>query len=317
VRVAGEQGVELDTYGRSSGFCIDPIEKKPLYHFLPGTPVLSFGTAGCNLGCRFCQNWDLSRAREADRLQAAASPQAIAASAASHDCASVAFTYNEPIIFAEYAIDAARACHERGVYTVAVSAGYISEGPREEFFGVMDAANIDLKAFSEDFYQRLCGASLQPVLDTLRHLARETRVHLEITTLLVPGENDSAAELEALCGFVALELGSEVPLHFSAFHPAWRMQEKPRTPVATLRRARRIARQAGLDYVYLGNVRDQEGGSTWCPSCGTLLIERRGYQLGAWGLRGAACAACGHTVPGRFADGPGHWGPRRQRVSPT
>ncbi len=317
VRKADAGGMVLDTYGRSSGFCIDPIEKKPLYHFFPGSSVLSFGTAGCNLGCRFCQNWDLSRARRADRSQSRASPEAIARTATQHGCASVAFTYNEPLIFAEYAIDAARACHEAGVHTVAVTAGYVSPGPREAFFDTMDAANVDLKSFSEDFYRRMCDAELGPVLDTLRYLAKETELLLEVTTLLVPGENDSDAELDALSAFVADELGAEVPLHFSAFHPAYRVTDKERTPHATLSRARRLARANGLQHVYLGNVHDPEASSTYCASCGRRVVERAGYRLGAWELQRGACAHCGATLHGRYAEGPGTWGSRRRQVEPS
>ncbi len=300
VRMATDDGLVLDTYGRSSGFAVDPIEKKPLYHFLPGSGVLSFGTAGCNLGCRFCQNWDLSRARSADRAQAKASPAQIAALAARRRCASVAFTYNEPIIFAEYAIDAAHACHEAGVRTVAVSAGYIQPGPREAFFGVMDAANIDLKSFSDDFYRRLCGARIGPVLDTLRWLAQETEVLVEVTTLLIPEENDSDAELHQLCTFVAEELGPEVPLHFSAFHPTYKLTDRPRTPHATQKRARRIAQEHGLAHVYLGNVYDPEASSTTCAGCGQRLIERAGYRLGERRLVDGACARCGRVLHGVF-----------------
>ena len=204
----------LTTYGRSSGFCIDPIEKKPLNHFLPGTPVLSFGTAGCNLTCKFCQNWDISKARELDRVQDLASPEAIAEAAVRSGCRSVAFTYNDPVIFLEYAVDVAQACRERGIKTVAVSAGYISPEPRIEFFRHMDAANIDLKGFTEGFYKNLCSGKLAPVLETLEYLKHETDVWFEITTLLIPGENDSPAEIEAESRWVMEHLGPDVPLHF-------------------------------------------------------------------------------------------------------
>ena len=302
VRLATEAGLVLDTYGRSSGFAVDPIEKKPLYHFLPGSQVLSFGTAGCNLGCRFCQNWDLSRARSADRAQARATPEGIARLAQRQGCASVAFTYNEPIIFAEYAIDTAIACQAAGLRTVAVSAGYINPGPREVFFAGMDAANIDLKAFDDAFYRRLCGARIGPVLDTLRYLAHETEVLLEVTTLLIPGENDGDGELAELCAFVAGELGPEVPLHFSAFHPTYKLTDRPRTPHAAQQRARRIAFEHGLKHVYLGNVYDPEASSTYCAGCGERLIERAGYKLGERRLRGGACARCGERLHGVFAD---------------
>jgi len=314
VRQRAGPGMVLTTYGRSSGFCIDPIEKKPLNHFLPGTSVLSFGTAGCNLGCRFCQNWDISKAREFDRLSDAASPDSIAATAQRLGCRSVAFTYNDPVIFAEYAIDVAQACREQGIKTVAVTAGYITDEARPEFYRAMDAANVDLKAFTEDFYHRLCFAKLQPVLDTLLYLRRETDVWFEITTLLIPGENDSREELDQASDWFAANLGPEVPWHFTAFHPDFKMLDTPRTPPATLTRAREIARSKGLKHVYTGNVHDRAGGSTWCPSCGALLIERDWYELGVYNLDGNRCKVCGSEIAGRFERQPGNWGARRQPV---
>jgi pyruvate formate lyase activating enzyme len=314
----GEQMV-LTTYGRSSGFCIDPIEKKPLNHFLPGTSVLSFGTAGCNLACRFCQNWSISKSRQVDTLADAASPEAIARAAHELGCASVAFTYNDPVIFLEYAVDVAAACRRLGVKTVAVTAGEISAEPRREMFAAMDAANVDLKAFSDEFYRKVCGGRLEPVLDTLRYLRHETDVWFEITTLLIPGENDSDAELDALTRWVAGELGPDVPIHFTAFHPDWKMRDHPPTPPATLSRARRIALANGLLYPYTGNVRDEAGGRTVCAGCGAVVIGRDGYRLTAWNLDDAGrCRGCGAPLPGRF-DGPpggpsGIWGPRRQPV---
>ena len=304
----------LSTYGRSSGFCIDPIEKKPLNHFLPGTSVLSFGTAGCNLGCRFCQNWDISKAREFERLADAASPELIANAAQRLGCRSVAFTYNDPVVFAEYAIDVARACRERGVKTVAVTAGYITEEARPEFFRHMDATNVDLKGFTDEFYQRLCFARLQPVLDTLVYLRKETGVWLEVTTLLIPGKNDDSDEIERASDWFAANLGPDVPWHFTAFHPDFRMLGIPSTPAATLSRAREIARSKGLKYVFTGNVCDRAGGSTWCPSCGELLIERQWYELGSYNLVLSRCRACGYAIPGRFESRPGTWGARRQPV---
>ncbi len=305
----------LTTYGRSSGFCIDPIEKKPLSHFLPGTPVLSFGTAGCNLTCKFCQNWDISKAREVERLNENASPRAIAAAAKQMGCRSVAYTYNDPVIFLEYAVDTAIACHEVGVKNVAVTAGYITEQARGDFFQHMDAANVDLKGFTEGFYRSLCGARLGEVLDTLVWLRRETKVWLEITTLLIPGENDSTAELGALSAWVAAELGVDVPLHFTAFHPDWRMRDKPPTPPATLTRARAIAMAHGMRYVYTGNVHDPEGGGTYCHGCGTLLIGRDWHELSAWRLDAKGCCVnCGTATAGVFEARPGAWGRRRQPV---
>ena len=320
VRARQDDRMVLTTYGRSSGFCIDPIEKKPLNHFLPGTPVLSFGTAGCNLTCKFCQNWDISKARDFDRLQNQASPEAIAQAALASGSRSVAFTYNDPVIFLEYAIDVAQACHERGIKTVAVSAGYICDEPRSEFYRHMDAANIDLKGFTDGFYKNLCSARLRPVLDTLEYLKGETEVWFEITTLLIPGENDSPEEIEALSRWVFEHLGADVPLHFTAFHPDWKMLETPPTPPATLRRARGIARDVGLQHVFTGNIHDPEGQSSYCHSCGELLIGRDWYEMTAWNLDSAGrCMQCGTRCPGIFEAEPGAWGARRQmvRIAPS
>ena len=312
VRARHGDGVVLTTWGRSSGFCVDPIEKKPLNHFLPGTPVLSFGTAGCNLACSFCQNWDISKSREMDTLAALATPERIAERAAETGCRSVAFTYNDPVIFMEYAIDVAKACRQRDIKTVAVTAGYISEGPREEFFEHIDAANVDLKAFNEDFYFRVTKSHLQPVLDTLIYLKRKTNVWLEITTLLIPDMNDSDAELHKLCHWVLNELGDDVPLHFTAFHPDYKMRDRPATPLATLQRARNIAKSLGLQHVYTGNVHDDDGGSTYCHECSALLVERDWYQLGHWGLDDLGkCRQCGTRCAGVFEPVAGHWGRRR------
>lgn len=310
--VGGE--MVLTTYGRSSGFCIDPIEKKPLYHFYPGSSVLSFGTAGCNLGCRFCQNWDISKARQWDRLSATATPEMIAASAVEHGCTSVACTYNDPVIFAEYAIDVAAACRERGVKTVAVTAGYITAEARPEFFSAFDAVNVDLKAFTEAFYRRQAYGELAPVLDTLRYLCRETDVWVEITTLLIPGLNDSEAELAKAAEFIATELGDSVPLHYSAFHPDYKLTDLPATPPATVKRARDRALAAGLKYVYTGNIRDARGQSTHCPACHAVVIPRDGYSIGKVALDPAGNCACGYRIAGHVSDKPQHWGPRRLPV---
>jgi pyruvate formate lyase activating enzyme len=315
VRGVQDGEMVLTTYGRSSGFCVDPIEKKPLNHFLPGTPILSFGTAGCNLTCKFCQNWEISKAREWERLNAAVSPEQIAAAAAELDCRSVAFTYNDPVIFLEYAVDTALACRERGIKTVAVTAGYIEPEARAEFFRHMDAANVDLKAFTEAFYHQLSTAHLDPVLDTLRYLKYETDVWFEITTLLIPTRNDSDDELKALADWVVAELGPDVPLHFSAFHPDHKMRDLPPTPPSTLRRARDIARAAGVHHVYTGNVHDSDGGSTYCPGCGARVIERDWYELGAWHLDDSGhCLSCGTRLAGVFNGPPGTWGRRRAPV---
>ena len=302
----------LTTYGRSSGFCVDPIEKKPLNHFLPGTAVFSFGTAGCNLACKFCQNWDISKSQDFDRLADAADPGTIARAALELGCRSVAFTYNDPVIFAEYAMDIADACHAKGIKTVAVTAGYMHEAPRREFYAKMDAANVDLKAFTDDFYWRICGGRLQPVLDTLEYLVRETQVWTEITTLLIPGKNDSDAEVEAECRWIRDHLGLDVPLHFTAFHPDWKMTDLPRTPAETLMRAREIARLAGLRYVYTGNVHDEEGGTTYCPSCENAVVVRDWYEIRSYRLtESGACSFCGAPLAGRYRTFAKPFGARR------
>lgn len=316
VRARQDNQIVLTSYGRSSGFCIDPIEKKPLNHFLPGTPVFSFGTAGCNLSCKFCQNWDMSKSRQMDTLADQAMPFEIAKAARHYQCRSVAFTYNDPVIFLEYANDTADACHELDIKTVAVTAGYISSPAMQDFFSHIDAANVDLKAFTDRFYHKICGGHLQPVLETLKYLKQETRVWFELTTLLIPGENDSEAEIEEMTQWVVENLGTEVPMHFTAFHPDWKMLDKPATPAAVLGQARQIARQNGVQYVYTGNVHDSEGGSTSCPGCGEQLIERDWYQLGHWGLdEHGHCKNCGYTIAGRFEKHPGNWGARRLPVN--
>ncbi len=315
VRACEDDSIVLTTYGRSSGFCVDPIEKKPLNHFLPGTPVLSFGTAGCNLACKFCQNWDISKSREQDTLSDAASPERLAATAHELECRSVAFTYNDPVIFHEYAIDIARACHELDIRTVAVTAGYVCSEPREEFYRYMDAANVDLKAFTERFYRKITGGSLQAVLETLSYLRHETRVWFEITNLLIPGENDSEAEIETMTQWLVENLGPDVPLHFTAFHPDWKMRDRDSTPAHTLTAARRIARKNGLNFVYTGNVHDPEGGTTRCTGCGATLVVRDWYELKDWQLgEGGRCQHCGTVCPGVFAAEPGTWGSRRLPV---
>lgn len=305
-------GLVLTTYGRSSGFCVDPVEKKPLNHFLPGTPILSFGTAGCNLSCRFCQNWDISKSRETDTLSAHASPEEIAATAKRLGCASVALTYNDPVIFLEYAVDVASACRAAGIRTVAVTAGYITPEPRVEFFRAMDAANVDLKGFTERFYETMCAGQLAPVLDTLRYLVHETTTWVEITTLLIPGANDSDGELDLLTRWVAEELGSEIPLHFTAFHPDFKMNDRSATPPLTLSRARKIALANGLKHCYTGNVHDEEGQSTYCAGCGSKVIGRDWYEITAYDLDDAGCCqACGRRCAGVFSDTNGTWGSRR------
>jgi pyruvate formate lyase activating enzyme len=312
VRAREGDRMVLTTYGRSSGFCVDPIEKKPLNQFYPGSSVLSFGTAGCNLACKFCQNWDISKSREMDRLMDEASPETIARAAEELGCRSVAFTYNDPVIFAEYAMDVADACHARGVKTVAVTAGYIHPEPRRAFYAKMDAANVDLKAFTEDFYFSLTGAHLQPVLDTLAYLRHETAVWLEITTLLIPGRNDSPDEIDAMTRWIARELGPDVPLHFTAFHPDYKMDDLPPTPASTLARSRVIALANGLRYVYTGNVHDTEGGTTFCPHCGNAVIVRDWHRILNHRLTDDGhCRECGGAIAGRYARFEKAFGPRR------
>jgi pyruvate formate lyase activating enzyme len=301
VRKREGDALVLTTYGRSSGFAIDPIEKKPLNHFFPGSTVFSFGTAGCNLACKFCQNWDISKSREMDRLMDQASPERIARAAAETGCKSVAFTYNDPVIFAEYALDAADACHALGVQTVAVTAGYMHAEPRREFYAKMDAANVDLKAFTDEFYFQQTGAHLAPVLDTLQHIVHETNCWLEITTLLIPGHNDGNAELEAMSKWLVEHLGPDVPLHFTAFHPDYKMTDVASTPIATVRRARAIALAQGLRHVYTGNVHDTQGGTTYCTGCEQPLIERDWHRILRYDVDAAGrCSHCGTAVAGRF-----------------
>jgi len=315
VRARVDDQIVLTSYGRSSGFCVDPVEKKPLNHFIPGSSVLSFGTAGCNLACKFCQNWDISKSREIDTLADAAPADALARAAEAMGARSVAFTYNDPTIFLEYAVAVADACHERGIKAIAVSAGYMEPDARRELYAHMDAANIDLKAFTEDFYHRVCAAHLRPVLDTLEYLRHETSVWFEITTLLIPGHNDSDEEVDAETQWIAERLGVDVPVHFTAFHPDYKMRDVPPTPPSTLRRARQIALRNGLRYVYTGNVHDPEGGTTGCPSCGQAVVVRDWYVMRSYRLTDdGRCTRCGTALPGVY-DGPcGHWGARRLPV---
>ncbi len=305
----------LTTYGKSTGFCVDPIEKKPLAHFYPGSSVLSFGTAGCNLGCKFCQNWSISKSREIEDMSELATPDQIAAAAESLGCKSVAFTYNDPVLWAEYAIDTARACRERGIKAVAVTAGYITPEACGPFFGAMDAANVDLKGFSETFYQRYTLSHFQPVLDTLRWLRNESDVWFEITNLIIPQANDDPGELERMCDWVLANVGNEVPVHFTAFHPDFRLKDRPPTPHETLIAAREVALKTGLNYAYTGNVVDPRRQSTDCPGCGELVIGRDWHTITAYHLAGDRCGRCGHWIAGRFDEAPGHWGRRRMPVN--
>lgn len=294
-----ENKIVLISYGLTSGLSIDPVEKKPLYHFLPGIKVLSFGGWGCNLACQFCQNSSLVHSQSFEVGAVALTPEQIAMSAQEQDCAGVAFTYNEPIIAAEYVIDCAKACHQCGVKTIAVSNGYVLEEARRQFFGEIDAVNIDLKSFTEDFYQRICSGHLQPVLDTLRYLVNETPVWVEITNLIIPGKNDNVSEINELTRWIVQELGTQVPLHFSAFHPSFRMKNNPACGLVILERAREIAMENGIKFVYLGNVRHPNGSNTFCPSCNQLLIDRSGFSVSNHlVLSDGSCSYCGCAIPG-------------------
>ena len=316
VRKRQNDRMVLTSYGKSSGFVIDPIEKKPLNHFYPGSSVLSFGTAGCNLSCDFCQNWDISKSREMDTLASQASPKALAEACVTQQCKSIAFTYNDPVIFLEYAVDTAKECHAHGIKTVAVTAGYVEPAARREFFSVIDAANIDLKAFTEAFYRKYTKSALAPVLDTLVYLKRETEVWFEITTLLIPDLNDSNEELDRQCDWILKNLGDEVPLHFSAFHPDFRMNDRPRTPPSTLTRARNLAKAHGIKHVYTGNVHDEEGDTSHCANCGETLIVRDWYSLKGFFVENGQCPKCKVALAGHFDNKPGDWGRKRLRVVP-
>ena len=308
-------------YGRATGFCIDPIEKKPLYHFLPGTPTLSFGTVGCNLGCRHCQNWPTSRCRSLNTLVEQAAPERIAEAARQLACPSVSLTYNEPIVWAEYAVATAQACRHLGVKTVAVTNGTIRPEPAKRFFESVDAANVDLKSFRDSFYRDIAGGTLQPVLDTLVYLAKETGVWLEITNLIILGENDSPDELKDLCRWIVAELGDHIPLHFSAFHPAHQLLHRPPTDAETLLHAHDIARSCGLRHVYLGNLSSARHQTTYCGNCGVSLIERNGYGTVATDLllptgecENATCRQCDEQLAGVFTSDIGTWGNRRRAI---
>ena len=315
VRERSNDEVVLTTYGRSSGFCIDPIEKKPLNHFLPGTAILSFGTAGCNLACKFCQNWDISKSREMDTLSSEASPEDIASTASKLGAKSIAFTYNDPVIFLEYAKDCAIAAKEKNLKSVAVTAGYINPKAREDFFSFIDAANVDLKAFTQSFYKKICGGDLSPILETLIYLKKETNVWFEITTLLIPGENDSEKEIEEETQWIIDNLGPNVPIHFTSFHPDYKMRDKKNTSLQTLKNARKIAKKNGINHVYTGNIHDEEGSSTYCPNCKNKVIGRDWFKLSNWELKVSGnCKYCETKIEGLFEDRPGEWGPKRLPV---
>lgn len=300
VRRAEGGAIRLSAFGRVSGMAADPIEKKPLYHFLPGTESLSVGTIGCNLSCRFCQNWHISAPSDDSALSGdIVPPDALVRAARGAGCPSVSFTYNEPIVTFESTLAYAAACRAAGLKTVAVTAGYIEPGPRAVFFGAMDAANVDLKAFDGRFYRRLCGARLRPVLDTLEFIRRETSCWLELTTLLIPGENDSESELRDLARWILDRLGPDVPMHFSAFHPTHRMSGHAATLPETVRRARAIAKAEGVRHVYTGNIADDEGSTTVCHACGIPLIRRHGFVVAGRTLASdGRCPGCNAPCAG-------------------
>ncbi len=287
-------------YGHPTGFAIDPVEKKPLNHFYPGTGILSFGTAGCNLGCKFCQNWSISKARLDEVNALTASPEDVVDLAKTYKVPSIAFTYNDPTIFGEYVIDISKVARQEDIKTVMVTAGYIDKEARKEVYKHIDAANVDLKGFTERFYHKLTFSHLENVLDTLKWLHQETDIWTEITTLLIPGENDSPEEIKQECEWIVENLGQDVPLHFTAFHPDFKMRDKEATPPTTLTQARDIALRLGLNFVYVGNVHNREGQTTYCPQCHTPLITRDWHSVHKNIINNGKCPKCGKAIPGRF-----------------
>jgi pyruvate formate lyase activating enzyme len=287
-------------YGHPVGFAIDPVEKKPLNHFLPGTGILSFGTAGCNLGCKFCQNWESSKAKSDEISSTTASPGEVVELAKRYKVPSIAYTYNDPTIYGEYVEDISKIAREEGLKNVMVTAGYIDKNAREEVYKNIDAVNVDLKAFTETFYFKLTFSHLEDVLDTLVWLKHDTDIWTEITTLLIPDENDSDDEIKQMSDWVLENLGDEVPMHFTAFHPDFKMRDKPATPASTLKRARKIAMDKGVKFVYVGNVFDAEGQTTYCPNCNAELIKRSWHDVKFNKLEGNSCTNCGTEIPGVY-----------------
>ncbi len=287
-------------YAQSTGFAIDPVEKKPLNHFLPGTGILSFGTAGCNLGCQFCQNWSISKAKITERGSIESTPPNVVALARKHNCPSIALTYNDPTIIGEFAIDIAKEAKKYGVHLVLVTAGYITPEARKEIYQDVSAANVDLKGFTDRFYRKITLSDLEPVLDTLKWLKHETNIWFEITNLKIPGENDEIEETKAMCDWILNNLGDEVPLHFTAFHPDFKMRNKERTPAETLTKARDLAMSMGIKYCYVGNVHDVAGQTTYCPGCKTAVIARDWHRVLTYNLVGNKCRNCGTKIAGIF-----------------
>lgn len=287
-------------YAKPTGFAIDPIEKKPLNHFLPGTTILSFGTAGCNLGCKFCQNWSMSKAKIDDINSLDARPEEVVKLAKKSGTPSIAYTYNDPTIFGEYVIDISKLAREENIKSVMVTAGYIDKDARKDVYKYIDAANVDLKAFTEDFYWKKTSSHLADVLDTLVWLKNETDVWIEITTLLIPDENDSSLEIKAECDWILENLGDNVPLHFTAFHPDFKMKDKDYTPEYTLLQAREIALTSGIKHCYVGNVHNREGQATYCPKCGEILIRRDWHTVISDKLVNGRCNNCNTNIEGVF-----------------
>ena len=287
-------------FGRPPGFAIDPIEKKPLSHFYPGSDILSFGTAGCNLGCKFCQNWSISKAKLDDINSLEATPEDVIGIAKKYGVNSIAYTYNDPTIFGEYVIDISRLGRQEGIKSVMVTAGYIDKNARKDVYKYIDAANVDLKAFSETFYHKLTFSHLNDVLDTLVWLKNETNIWFEITTLLIPDENDSDEEIQKMCDWILQNLGDQVPIHFTAFHPDFKMMNKTRTPASTLKRARKIALSTGIKFCYIGNVNDAVEQTTYCPNCNEPLIIRDWHSVLDYKIKNNSCYKCGTVIPGVF-----------------
>ena len=292
--------IDLIPYNYATGLAVDPVEKKPLYHFYPSTGVLSFGTFGCNMGCKFCQNYHMSKYEQNFDYSAKATPEMIVGTAKKYNCKSVAFTYNDPVVFIEYAVETAKLCRQEGIKTVAVTAGYINPNPAEDFYRYIDAANIDLKGFSEDFYRKNCLAKLQPVLDTIKYVCNETDCIVELTTLLIDGENTSDEILKNEFDWIINELGEEIPVHLSAFHPAWKFSDRSNTKTETLFSAYDLAKETGLKYVYTGNISDVDSSTTVCPVCKRKLVVRNGFKSDIVGLKDGKCINCGHKIYGKF-----------------
>jgi len=302
--IRANQGGKLYSlgYAHPAALQVDPIEKKPLNHFLPGSRVFSLGTAGCNMGCFYCQNWDISKSRSDQVNSTYVPPEDVARLAVRNGCSSIAFTYNEPTIWGEYVIDICLAAKEYGVGTVMVSNGYITHEAFQDIYRHIDAANIDLKAFTEDFYGRITLTHLKPVLETLEWLKNETQVWFELTNLIITTLNDSQSETRELAEWVLGHLGPDVPLHFTAFHPDFKLRDKPRTPPETLHAARRTALEMGPHYVYEGNILDSGngGGNTYCPACGEILIRRSWHDVKENRLIAGRCPSCDLSIPGRW-----------------